>query len=75
MSKYTENAHEHERINKNCRIYRERHRAEYNRKIRAYRVKKLNNMSSDELQQYRAKRATQQRIYRAKLKKIADSNN
>ena len=69
MSKYTENAYEHERINKNCRIYRERHRVEYNRKIRAYRVKKLNNMSSDELQKYRANRAAQQKAYRARLKK------
>lgn len=72
MSKYTENAHEHERINKNCRIYRERHRAEYNRKIRAYRAKKLMNMSLDEIKEYKAKRATQQRVYRARLKKLND---
>lgn len=74
MSKYTENAHEHERINKNCRTYRERHRAEYNRKIRAYRAKKLKSMTYEELQQYKKKKATQQRAYRARLKNPINNN-
>lgn len=66
MSKYTENAHEHQRINKNCRLYRARHRKEYNEKIRLYRQKKKASMTDEQLQKIREKRRLEKRRYRAK---------
>lgn len=74
MSKYTDDKHEHERINKNCKAYRAAHRAEYNAKIRAYRAAKIAAMDADELAAYRAMRAAQQARHRNRKKKEGNSN-
>lgn len=74
MSKYTDDKHEHERINNNCRKYRENHRDEYNAKTRERRRNKINNMTDDELAAYRAKRTQEAREYRAR-KKVQQNNN
>lgn len=75
MSKYTDDKREHERINNNCRKYRENHRDEYNAKTRARRRNKINNMTADELAAYRAKRTQEIRAYRARKKALQENNN
>lgn len=68
MSKYTEDAREHARINANCRKYRQTHRAQYNAKTRARRHAKIENMTPEQLAEYRAKRRQEAREYRARKK-------
>lgn len=75
MSKYTEDKHEHERINANCRKYRENHRDEYNAKTRARRQRKIDNMTPEELEAYKLKRRQESKAYRARKKAQQQNNN
>lgn len=74
MSKYTDNKHEHERINANCKKYRQTHREKYNEQNRARYNRKINNMTVEELEAYREKKKLISREYRARKKAEAQDD-
>ena len=74
MSKYTDNKHEHERINANCKKYRQTRREKYNEQNRARYNRKINNMTAEELEAYREKKKQISREYRARKKAEAQND-